>query len=53
LEGAMDAIKNGTASLRKASRNCNKPITLLFNHLYGKTRFRIPRPTSVLIIKED
>jgi hypothetical protein len=53
LEGAMDAIENGTTSLRKASRNCNIPLTSLFDHLYGKTRSRKPRPTSVLIIEED
>jgi hypothetical protein len=46
----MDAIENGTTSLRKASRHWNIPFTSLFNHLYGKTRSKKPRLTSVLII---
>ncbi len=50
LEEAMDAIENGTTSLRKASRHWNIPFTSLFNHLYGKTRSKKPRLTSVLII---
>jgi len=53
LEGAMDAIENGTTSLRKANRNCNIPLTSFFDHLYGKTISRKPRPTSILIIEED
>jgi hypothetical protein len=51
--GAMDAIENGTTSLRKANKNYNIPLTSLFDHLYGKTRSRKPRPTNVLIIEED
>jgi len=53
LEEAMDAIENGTTSLRKANRHWNIPLTSLFDHLYGKTRSRKPRPVSVLTIKED
>jgi hypothetical protein len=53
LEEAMDAIENGTTSLRKASRHWNIPLTSLFDHLYGKTTSRKPRPTSVIIVKED
>jgi hypothetical protein len=51
LEEAMDAIENGTTSLRKkVSRHYSIPFTSLSDHLYGKTRSRKPRPASVLII---
>jgi transposase-like protein len=53
LEEAMDAIENGTTSLRKASKDWNIPLSSLFDHLYGKTRFRKPRPTCVLIVEEE
>ncbi len=53
LEEAMDAIENGTTFLKKASRHWNIPPTSLFNHLYGKTRFKKPRPIGVLTIKEN
>jgi len=46
----MDPIENGTTSSRKASRHWNIPLTSLSNHLYGKTRYRKPRPASVPII---
>ncbi len=49
----MDAIGNGTTSLRKANRHWNIPLASLFDHLYGKTRFRKVGPTSVLTIEED
>jgi hypothetical protein len=49
----MDAIKNGTTSLRKASRHWNIPLTSLSDHLYGKTRLRKPGPTNMLTIEED
>ncbi len=47
----MDAIENGTTSLRKkVSKHYNIPFTSLSDHLYGKTKSRKPRPTCVLII---
>ncbi len=49
----MDAIENGTISLRKASRHVNIAITSLSNQLYGKTRFRKPRPACMLTKEED
>jgi hypothetical protein len=52
LEEAMDVVERRTTSLRKASRHWNIPLTSLFDHLYGKTRSRKVRPTSVLTIKE-
>jgi hypothetical protein len=53
LEEAMDAIENGTISLRKASRHWNIPLTSLSYHLYGKTRSRKLGPGGVLIVEED
>jgi len=53
LEEALDVIKNETTSLRKTSRHWNIHLTSLSNHLYGKTRFRKPKPASVLIVEED
>jgi hypothetical protein len=53
LEEAMDVIENGTTSLKKASRHYNIPLTSLFDHLYGKTRSRKLRPTSMLTVEED
>ncbi len=53
LEEAMDAIENGTNSLRKASRHQNIPLTSLFNHLYGKTRSRKLGLVSVLIVEKN
>ncbi len=49
----MDVIENGTTSLKKASRHYNIPLTSLFDHLYGKTRSRKLRPTSMLTVEED
>ncbi len=49
----MDAIENGTTLLTKTSRHWNIPLTLLFNHLYGKTRFKKPRLVGMLTIKKD
>jgi hypothetical protein len=49
----MDAIENGTTSLRKASRHWNILITSLSNHLYGKTKSKKLGPTSVLIVEKD
>jgi hypothetical protein len=46
LEEAMDAIENGTNSLSKARKHWNIPLTSLFNHLYGKTRFRKLGPAT-------
>jgi hypothetical protein len=53
LKEAMDAIENGTTSLRKASRHWNIPLTSLSNHLYGKTRFKKHGPKGLLAIEED
>jgi hypothetical protein len=53
LEEAMDAIENGTTSLRKANRHYNIHFTSLSDHLYGKTRSRKPRPTCMLIVEEN
>jgi hypothetical protein len=52
MEEAMDAIENGTISLRKASRHYNMIFTSLFDHLYGKTRSRKLGPIGVLIVEE-
>ena len=49
----MDAIENGTTSLRKASRHWNKPFTSLFDHLYGKTKSRTLGPIGLLIVEEN
>jgi hypothetical protein len=49
----VDAIENGTISLKKATRHWNIPLTSMSDHLYGKTRSRKPRPTSMLTIEED
>jgi hypothetical protein len=50
LEEAMDVIEKGTVSVRKASRHHNIPLTLLSNHLYGKTRSIKARPIVGLSI---
>jgi len=49
----MDVVEKGIISLRNASRHYNIPLTLLSNHLYGKTRSRKVGPISVLIAKEN
>jgi len=49
----MDTAEKGTISLRKANRHWNIPLTLLFDHLYGKIRSRKVGPVGVLITKED
>jgi len=53
LEEAMDAIENGTTSLRKANRHWNIPFISLSNHLYGKTKSRKLGLVGMLTIKED
>ncbi len=53
LEKAIDAIENGTISLKKASMHWNILLTSLFDHLYGKTRSKKPRLWGVLTLKED
>jgi hypothetical protein len=50
LEEAMDAIENGTTSLRKASRHWNILLTSLSDHLYGKTKSKKLGLTNVLTI---
>jgi hypothetical protein len=49
----MDAIENGTSSLKEANRHWNIPLTSLFDHLYGKTKSRKRGPISLLIIEEN
>jgi len=53
LEEAMNAIENGTTSLRKASRHRNILFTSLFDHLYGKIKSRKLGPIGVLIIEKN
>jgi hypothetical protein len=53
LEEAMDAVENETTSLKKASRHWNIPLTLLSDHLYGKTRSRKLGPIGVLTLEEN
>jgi hypothetical protein len=47
LEEAMDAIENGTTSLRKVMKHWNIPLTSMSNHLNGETHNRKCEPTSV------
>jgi hypothetical protein len=49
----MDVIQNATISLSKASRHWNIPFISLFDHLNGKTRYKKPGPTCVLIVEKD
>ncbi len=49
----MDAIENGTTSLKKANRHSNIVLTSLSNHLYRKTRSRKLGPTCVPTKEED
>jgi hypothetical protein len=49
----MDLVEKGTISLRKAHRHWNIPLTLLFDHLYGKTRFKKVRPIAIPTTKEN
>jgi hypothetical protein len=52
LEEAMDAVENGTISLKKSNRHWNIPFTSLFDHLYGKTRSMKLGPTCMLIVED-
>jgi hypothetical protein len=52
LEEAMDAVERGRISLRKANRHWNIPLTLLFDHLYEKTRSKKVRSIGVLTTKK-
>jgi hypothetical protein len=49
----MDAIENGTTSLKKRSKHWNIPFTSLVDHLYWKIRFRKVRLVGVLTLEED
>jgi len=49
----MDAIENGTTSLKKANRHWNIPFTSLFDHLYGKTKSRKHGLVYLLIIEKN
>jgi hypothetical protein len=53
LELIMDAIENGTFSLRRASRAWNIPMSSISNHLNGKTKSRKIGPRGVLTEKKD
>ncbi len=53
LKVAMDAIKRGTHSLRKANKSWNIPMNSLVNHLHGKTKSRKMGPRGVLIEEEN
>jgi hypothetical protein len=46
MEEAMDAVKKGTTSLRKASTHWNIPLSMS-NHLYGK---KIPKSRTNMCI---
>jgi hypothetical protein len=48
----MDVVENGTTSLKKVSKHWNIPFTSLFNHLYGKTKFRKLGLGGVLTIEK-
>jgi hypothetical protein len=52
LKEAIDAIENGTISFKKSSRHWNVPFISLFDHLYGKTRFRKLGSTCMLIVED-
>jgi len=53
LEEAMGVVENGTTSLRKVNRHWNIPLTLSFDHLYGKTISRKLGPIGVLTLEEN
>jgi hypothetical protein len=53
LEEALDALENGTTSLKKVIKHWNIFLTSLFDHLYEKTRSRKLGPIDVLIVEED
>jgi hypothetical protein len=48
----MGVIEKATTSMRKASKHHNIPLTLLFNHLYGKKKSMKVRPIGILIVEE-
>jgi hypothetical protein len=49
IETTMDVIERERYSLRKAIKTWNIPLSSLFDHLSGKTRFRKMGPRGVLI----
>jgi len=51
LELEMDAIENGTFSLRRANKAWNIPMGSIFNQLNGKTRSRKMGLRGVLLKK--
>jgi hypothetical protein len=53
LEEAMDIFENGKTSLKKAIKHWNIFFTLLFDHLYEKTKSRKLGSIGVLIVEED
>jgi hypothetical protein len=53
LEEALDVMKKGVTSLKKANKHWNIPLTFLSNHLNGKTRSRKYGPLGVLTFDED
>lgn len=52
LEEALDVMKKGVTSLKKANKHWNIPLTSLSNHLNGKTRSRKYGSLGVLIFDE-
>jgi len=53
LELRMDAIENGTFSIRMANKVWNIPMGSIFNHLNGKTKSRKMGLGGVLTKKKD
>jgi hypothetical protein len=53
LEEALDVMKKGVTSLKKANKHWNILLTSLSSHLNGKTKSRKYGPLSVLSFDED
>jgi len=53
LELGMDAIENGTFSLRRANKAWNIPMGCISNHLNGKTRSRKMGLGGILTKEKD
>jgi hypothetical protein len=49
----VDAIENGTTSLRKGSRHWSIPLTSFLDNMYGKTKFRKLGLASMLTVEKD
>jgi hypothetical protein len=53
LKEAVDVVEGGITSSKKASKRYNILLTSLFDHLYGKTKFRKLEPIGVLIEEKN